>query len=90
MARSTVVSLSGWDGLAERAQVGPNTRGQREGDDVSFGSKADLMARKSDFRFTPESGLKWDIAACRFRPILLQKSAAADGLSVILFNGDRL
>jgi hypothetical protein len=23
-------------------------------------------------------------------PILLQKSAAADGLSVILFNGDRL
>ena len=60
MARSTVVSLSGWDGLAERAQVGPNTRGQREGDDVSFGS------------------------------ILLQKSAAADGLSVILFNGDRL
>jgi hypothetical protein len=26
----------------------------------------------------------------RFWPILLQKSAAADGLSVILFNGDRL
>jgi hypothetical protein len=25
-----------------------------------------------------------------FGPILLQKSAAADGLSVILFNGDRL
>jgi hypothetical protein len=29
---------------------------------------------------------------CQVRkvPILLQKSAAADGLSVILFNGDRL
>jgi hypothetical protein len=30
--------------------------------DVRFGSKADLTAPKSDFRFTPESGLKSDIA----------------------------
>jgi hypothetical protein len=28
------------------------------------GSKADLTAPKSDFRFTPESGLKSDIAPC--------------------------
>jgi hypothetical protein len=31
-----------------------------------FGSKADLTAAKSDFRFTPESGLRTDIAPCRF------------------------
>jgi hypothetical protein len=31
---------------------------------VSVGSKADLTAPKSDFRFTPESGLKSDIAPC--------------------------
>jgi len=29
-------------------------------------------------------------AEVSYGPILLQKSAAADGLSVILFNGDRL
>jgi hypothetical protein len=29
-----------------------------------LGPKADLTAPKADFRFTPESGLKWDIAAC--------------------------
>jgi hypothetical protein len=28
------------------------------------GSNAELMARKSDFRFTPESGLGADIAPC--------------------------
>ena len=28
------------------------------------GPKADLTAEKSDFRFTPESGLKSDIASC--------------------------
>jgi hypothetical protein len=28
------------------------------------GSKADLTAPKSDFRYTPESGLKTDIAPC--------------------------
>jgi hypothetical protein len=48
MARSTVVSLSGWDGLAERAQVGPNTRGQREGDDVSFGSMLSKSRKSKD------------------------------------------
>jgi hypothetical protein len=31
-----------------------------------LGSKADLTAPKSDFRFTPESGLKTDIAPCPF------------------------
>jgi hypothetical protein len=33
-------------------------------DDVAFGSKADLTAPKSNFRFAPESGLKSDIMAC--------------------------
>ena len=42
--------------------------------DVSLGSKADLTAPKSDFRFTPESGLKSDIRHFRLVPILLQKS----------------
>jgi hypothetical protein len=32
--------------------------------DVRSGSKADLTAPKSNFRFTPESGLKSDIAPC--------------------------
>jgi hypothetical protein len=31
------------------------------------GSKADLTARMSDFRFTPESGLRADIVPCPFR-----------------------
>ena len=31
------------------------------------GSKADLTAPKSNLRFTPESGLKADIALCPFR-----------------------
>jgi hypothetical protein len=31
---------------------------------VAVGSKADLTAPKSDFRYTPESGLKTDIAPC--------------------------
>ena len=31
---------------------------------VRFGSKAALTALKTDFRFTPESGLKSDIALC--------------------------
>src|SRR5216683_217497 len=31
---------------------------------VSCGSKADLTPPKSDFRYTPESGLKTDIAPC--------------------------
>src|SRR5712671_2137181 len=35
--------------------------------DVRFGSKAALTAPKSDFRFTPESGLNSDIAPCPFR-----------------------
>jgi hypothetical protein len=33
----------------------------------SFGSKGDLTTLKYDFRYTPESRLKSDIAACRFR-----------------------
>jgi hypothetical protein len=32
--------------------------------DDRLGSKAELTAPKSDFRYTPESGLKTDIAAC--------------------------
>jgi hypothetical protein len=32
--------------------------------DVRSGSKADLTAPKSDFRFTPENGLKSDITPC--------------------------
>jgi hypothetical protein len=32
--------------------------------EVRSGSKADLTAPKSDFRYTPESGLKTDIAPC--------------------------
>ena len=32
--------------------------------DVCCGSKAALTAPKSNFRFTPESGLKTDIAPC--------------------------
>jgi hypothetical protein len=31
------------------------------------GSSTDLAAPKFDFRFTPESGLKSDIALCPFR-----------------------
>jgi hypothetical protein len=31
---------------------------------VRLGSKADLTTPKSDFRYTPESGLKTDIAPC--------------------------
>ena len=34
--------------------------------DARFGSKADLTAPKSDFRYSPESGLKTDIALCPF------------------------
>jgi hypothetical protein len=32
-----------------------------------LGSKADLTAPKSDFRFTPENGLNSDIGPCPFR-----------------------
>ena len=32
-----------------------------------YAPKADLTAPKSDFRFTPESGLKSDISPCPFR-----------------------
>jgi hypothetical protein len=34
---------------------------------VRIGSSTDLTAPKSDFRFTPESGLKSDIGPCPFR-----------------------
>src|SRR5258707_13607214 len=34
-----------------------------------YAPKADLTAPKSDFRFTPESGLKTDIASGPFRAI---------------------
>jgi hypothetical protein len=40
-------------------------RGNRH--DVREYTKADLTARKSNFRFTPESGLRADIAPCLFR-----------------------
>jgi hypothetical protein len=38
-----------------------------------MGPKADLTARKSDFRFTPESGLRADIAPCPFRADFVAK-----------------
>jgi hypothetical protein len=41
--------------------------------DVSCGSKADLTGPKSDFRFTPESGLKSDISPCPFRADIVAK-----------------
>ena len=42
---------------------------ERSSKDVTsgLGSKADLSAPKSDFRYTPDSGLKMDIAPCPFR-----------------------
>jgi hypothetical protein len=39
-------------------------KGIAAGPDVRVGSKADLKAEKSDFRFTRETGLKSDITAC--------------------------
>jgi hypothetical protein len=36
---------------------------------VRSGSKADLTAPKSNFRYTPQSGLRADIAPCPFRAI---------------------
>jgi hypothetical protein len=39
------------------------------GIEVAFGSSTDLTAHKLDFRFTPESGLRADIAPCPFRAI---------------------
>jgi hypothetical protein len=46
------------------------------------GSKTDLTAPKSDFRFTPESGLKSDIPPCPVRansgPVLELSLATAD------------
>jgi hypothetical protein len=48
------------------------------------------LAACADARFAAHNGLKSDMCHVGFVPILLQKSAAADGLSVILFNGDRL
>ena len=66
MARSTVVSLSGWDGLAERAQVGPNTRGQREGDDVSFGSMLSKKSKIERHRKSRESRFLDTAAAARY------------------------
>jgi hypothetical protein len=41
--------------------------------DVSLGSKADLTAPKSDFRFTPESGLKSDITPFPFSADIVAK-----------------
>ena len=46
--------------LAPTADILPSSTQVRDG------SKADLTAPKSNFRFTPESGLKSDIAA---RPV---------------------
>src|SRR6266446_2537677 len=37
------------------------------------GSKAALTAPKTDFRYTPESGLKTDIAPCPFRADIVAK-----------------
>src|SRR5260370_17367388 len=67
-------------------------------EDVSVGSKADLTAQKSDFRFTPESRLKSNIAPCpksanrgsrdrreavvRTRPVDAQARSAKRGSSV--------
>ena len=40
---------------------------------VRVGSKADLTAPKSDFRFTTQSGLRTDIAPCPFRADSVEK-----------------
>src|SRR6266404_1076412 len=46
------------------ADIGFGRRFAGQGVHVRVGSKASLTAPKSDFRFTPESGLKSDIAPC--------------------------
>ena len=38
-----------------------------------YAPKADLTAPKSDFRFTPESGLMSDISPCPFRADTVEK-----------------
>lgn len=45
--------------------------------DVSVGSKTDLTAHKSLFRFAPEADIDGQSAHVRNLPILLQKSVEA-------------
>ena len=63
------------------AASGPPQRPARSesGGNVRCGSKADLTARMSDFRFTPQSGLRADIAPCPFGAIsgLMHRSNVA-------------
>src|SRR5882757_9479767 len=55
------VFLGALPSTADDARVASVSRRQI---DVSVGSKADLTAPKSNFRFTPESRLNSDIAPC--------------------------
>jgi hypothetical protein len=48
--------------------------------DVRYGSEADLTAPKSNVRFTPESGLKADIASCPFCAISRCEQSQHNGL----------
>ena len=45
--------------------------------DVRVGSKAALTAPKSNFRFTPDSGLRSDIAPCPKSAMALNRCAIA-------------
>jgi hypothetical protein len=47
--------------------MAPWHRGRLTRPKVRCGSKADLTAPKSNFRFTPQSRLRADIAPCPFR-----------------------
>src|SRR3981189_1346908 len=67
MARSTTRSNQRPDTLMQDriCQVDETSCNARP--DHTFGSKADLTAPKSNFRYTPQSGLRADIAPCPFR-----------------------
>src|SRR5258705_12556259 len=61
-ARTSVIATSP---SSELRPLMPNFAQQQfRAEHVSVGSKADLTASKCDFRYTPESGLKSDIAPC--------------------------
>src|ERR1700737_1252898 len=79
--RAELFSLfSSFDGAYQRGsfliQCNRDKRSTRKFDVGVFtqpGSKADLTAPKSDFRFTRESGLKSDISPCPFRADCVEK-----------------
>ena len=61
-----------------------------------YAPKADLTAPKSDFRFTPESGLMSDISPCPFRAISgsrthsINSSRQGDHLAAMVIRATRL